>query len=88
MASVGSLQFSKMERRSTELRAAARKSGNISRKKNCKSTEYFQELGNGAKIQSHSLFLNGTRAGAVFSREGKSRTNAAIEGCHPPLNPK
>ncbi len=41
----------------------------------------LRRAGRSARIARHSLFLNGTRAGAVFKRAGKSRTKAVIEGC-------
>src|SRR5580700_8859717 len=41
---------------------------------------------NGPRV--HSVFLNGTRVGAVERRAGKSRTKAVIEGCQRPLYPK
>jgi hypothetical protein len=56
--------------------------------KSGKSTEYREVRRQTAKILDHSLFLNVIREGAVSRRAGKSRTNAAMEGCHVPLNPK
>jgi hypothetical protein len=64
------------------------KTGEIISREKCRSTEYFCETAECEKFARHSLLLNGTRAGAVFKREGKSRTYVAIEGCQKPLNPK
>jgi hypothetical protein len=66
----------------------ARKTRGDSFRERWMSTEYFRETADREKVAPHSLFLNGASAGAVFRREGKSRTNVVIEGCQKPLNPK